>query len=126
MNEDLQKQIAESIKSFATAVGDVKDFTVAQAPDVIQQYLYWGIGKSVFTIALSAIVLFLSYKSIFKWTDQRMEYGMVKGGKLAAMLGGGFMSAAACVALITSAYDLVQILLAPKIYLIESAARLLK
>ena len=62
MNEELQKQLAQVISSIVTSVGEVKDFSVAQLPDIAQQYINYGIVSSAVWVVLCAIITVVSIK----------------------------------------------------------------
>ncbi len=62
MNEELQKQLAQVISSIVTSVGEVKDFSVAQLPDIAQQYINYGIVSSAAWVVLCTIITVISIK----------------------------------------------------------------
>lgn len=65
MNEELQKQLAQVISSIVTSVGEVKDFSVAQLPDIAQQYINYGIVSSAVWVVLCTIIAVVSIKVLF-------------------------------------------------------------
>lgn len=45
MNDQLQAQLSQILAQIMVSVGEVKDFSVAQLPDIAQQYITYGIWK---------------------------------------------------------------------------------
>jgi hypothetical protein len=125
MNEELQKQLAISIHEFSNTIGQAKDFAIDQAPDIIQQFLYWGIAQNVLTLVMTTTVVYLSYMATFKWANQEKDYHEWAVSKLACAVISGICIAASTISSIGAIYTLTQILISPKIYLIKEAAKLL-
>ena len=128
MNETLQNALAEILIK-ATETAEVAGaFVVAELPDVVQQLLMWKMVESiamclvgVLILIPSAVLLYRGITSKIPYFDQNDEptakMALTIIGGLAAILPGGFGFAALNL-------DWLQILIAPKIYLIEYAASL--
>jgi hypothetical protein len=67
MNDQLQAQVSQILAEIMTSVGEVKDFSFAQLPDIAQQYISYGlwvntfyaIGLVVFIIGLLVSIGFI-------------------------------------------------------------------
>jgi hypothetical protein len=53
MNDELSGKLTEILGAMQTAVGQAKDFTLAQLPDVVQSYVIYGRVWSLVCIALA-------------------------------------------------------------------------
>ena len=128
MNETLQKAVAVMIEKAVSGVDTAMNFLVAEIPDVIHQLLVWNLVKSVVTVVACLAVLFGIYL-VVRFINKKAEesehsdhFPTVIEGVLLGGLGG-----VPCV-LGISHYTLnaLQIWLAPKVWLIEYAAKLVK
>lgn len=137
MNEQLQQAVATLIEKAIQALESGADFLEAEIPDVIHQLLLWEAVKSFiqFFIAIALIVcsfycLYLQYKYWtervpMKYDSSRMEMRIERdSGPLflfnsffffPILMGFGMMD-----------FKWLQIWIAPKIFLIEYAAKLVK
>lgn len=126
MNEQLQNALALILGKTVTAAQAGAEFLMAELPDVIHQLLIWkaimsGL-QSLLAITLTVVGVY-GYYRLFKWDMKNSSYGE-KGFP-------SFLGGIAGVAVLTAAgflfsMDWLQILIAPKIYLIEYAASLTK
>ena len=125
MNEELQKQLAESIKGFTETLGGAADtaktFAQEQVPDVIHQYVMWGIISNLilFTVCIASTAVFIIVArklSKNKTIDMDMVY----------ILGGAFWLLPSVFGAVLTFKEMVFIYIAPKVWLIQEAARLLK
>lgn len=68
MNDQLQAQISQILAQIMVSVGEVKDFSVQQLPDIAQQYINYGIWTSGIYSVISFIFLvafiILAYKCL--------------------------------------------------------------
>ena len=55
MNDELQSQLSQILNQITTSVGEVKDFSVAQLPDIAQQYIRYGLWSSAFGAIASGV-----------------------------------------------------------------------
>ena len=126
--KETDQQLAEILKKGLEAAEKTGNFVVEQAPDLIQQLIVWKTCEYIFSILIS--IAFLFY--IYKWCKSAMkrygdlnnfidepEFFMFSIYSIVVILMFG-------TALFTSFFNLLQILLAPKIWLIEYAANLIK
>ena len=126
--KETDQQLAEILKKGLEAAEKTGNFVVEQAPDLIQQLIVWKTCEYIFWILISIAFLF----SVYKWHKSAMKrYGDLDGFidepeffiyciyAIAVIVIFG-------IALFTSFFNLLQILLAPKIWLIEYASQLIK
>ena len=112
MNEQLQAQITQILASIMTSVGEVKDFSVSQLPDIAQQYINYGIWSSSFYAAIYVIVLivcFLVGRKIIALMQRDEEMLLL----MAPVIVVAFFTA---FALLDSIHNLILVLTAPKVW----------
>jgi hypothetical protein len=122
MNDELQKALATILNKTTKGVEAGVDFLQRELPDVIQQLLIWHGVKSGITFT-AAIVLFAI---CIHWTVRGWKWSVKTEWEagpigLVAALPAMFLGFAAL-----ESIEWLQILLAPKLYLIEYAASLAK
>lgn len=123
MNDDLQKALAVILQKTTHAAETGAAFLQAELPEVIRQLLMWKAVQSFiwFALALTAcVILFRKSREYFKAHKVGSFDGFDLVGGLAA-IGSGLTFV---IAMLSTAW--LQILIAPKVYLIEYAARLAK
>ena len=126
--KETDQQLAEILKKGLEAAEKTGNFVVEQAPDLIQQLIVWKTCEYIFLILISIAFLF----SIYKWCKSAMkrygdlnnfidepEFLMFSIYSIVVILIFG-------IALFKSFFNLLQVLLAPKIWLIEYATNLIK
>jgi hypothetical protein len=65
MNDQLQAQLVTILAKILVSVGELKDFSLEQLPDIVQQYIAYGYWKSVAYICLNVLVLIVC--AIVSW-----------------------------------------------------------
>jgi len=130
MNEELKAQAIAALKEIIESAVRVKDFTVEQAPSVIQELLRWEMTESLLTTGFMIFIItifgLISYKTYQKHGFLNSRSDDVSGPGVVVLLSGiagaifGFSS------FLISDFVWLQILIAPKVYLIEYAAQLIK
>ena len=55
MNDQLQAQLSQVLAQIMVSVGEVKDFSVSNLPDIAQQYINYGIWKT----GITSVILFI-------------------------------------------------------------------
>jgi len=99
-------------------------FVIDQAPELIQQFYTWHIAQNIFGVLLGLFLFFVAYKVIIllgedesNWDTDFKLFGKHVG------MGTGIISSCIClfasIFLFCSIYQLIYILVAPKLYLIE-------
>lgn len=124
MNDELQKALLAIINSITNAVGKAVNFLSDQIPDVIHQLLMWKAVESFiwfiipFIVATSALVLAYFKEKEWKNNGDDFEQGIMWfiSGTISLI----------CFVISFTHMSWLQILIAPKIYLLEYAASLVK
>ncbi|EOI3556453.1 hypothetical protein ACMSZQ_002773 [Cronobacter dublinensis] len=128
MNEQANKILVELLQKASNGIDAAVSFSQAQVPDVVKQLLLWNSVSSalfqIFVIAFLAFYAWSSVKALNKLNNGALdEIGdglcvvwMVFGGIASLILFVGFWMN----------FDWLKIWLAPKLYLIEYAASLVK
>jgi hypothetical protein len=117
MNEELQKQLAQVISSIVTSVGEVKDFSVAQLPDIAQQYINYGIVSSAAWVVLCAIIAVISIKFLtlsFKKLNEPYDNDAYIPVAVSSFFGTVFST----IFFFVNLHDLILVLTAPKVWFI--------
>ena len=128
MNEKLQIALADIITKSVQTVEAAGQFILNEAPDVVQQLLVWKFVCSVISFSCFVILplilvsVFLLIASRTKDEDTRLfsYVATIVSGLVIWCLSAGISCGDG------NALDWVQIKLAPKIYLIEYASKLIR
>lgn len=125
MDKQLQQAVAALIEKSLKAFESGADFMAAQLPDVVQQLLMWHMALSA-TKAAAAVLLFVvlviatfkGYKVAKAYERMYDAWFLLAMGSTIGWIIGGFTT--------TALWNLtwLQIWVAPKIFLIEYAARM--
>ena len=143
MNETLQNALAEIITAALENAGAAKEFVLAEMPDVVQQLLIWKMTISliwfVFGLACLALIPLLLKHCLWLITERTTKDADWARSKnftyfnepSAAFVGNSILSViglalALLIGQLTINFEWLQIWLAPKVYLIEYAADLVK
>lgn len=129
MDQQLQAALAAILNKTMGAVESGVSFLQAELPDVIQQLLLWKLvwAAIVFAIATAIFLVWLvvGIRTTLKFERRAKSYeeghGWVTFGVIGIFIGMPSFATAMC-----GLYEILQIALAPKIYLIEYAASLAK
>lgn len=128
MNDDLQKQIAEILKQAVSAAQKGGEWIAGQIPDVLHQLIVWTAVQGAVALALEVALTICWVMFIprhFRWVsagsyrDDR-EFTYVPVGF--AALGSAIFYAC----LTGYVFDGLKALVAPKLFLLEYAAHVLK
>jgi hypothetical protein len=127
MNEQLQNTVNEVLLGAVEQAAKGAEFLKGQLPDVVQQLLMWNLVASLLMTAICSAGVIAAYLTTFKWADQTLDkYGRWKEAKVAAAIGGGIAGALLTVTAIVQMFNALKIWIAPKVWLIEYAASLVK
>ena len=131
MNET-DKQLAEILKKGLETAEKTGNFIVEQAPDLIRQLLIWKtVEYSVYVIlGISLIIYFYRWtkkvsKEMKENEDDFEDYFMDSFANILITIGQLSLLIAGIILIDENLQDLIQIVFAPKIYLIEYSAKLL-
>ena len=131
MNET-DKQLAEILKKGLETAEKTGNFIVEQAPDLIRQLLIWKtVEYSVYVIlGISLIIYFYRWtkkvsKEMKENEDDFEDYFMDSFANILITIGQLSLLITGIILISENLQDLIQIVFAPKIYLIEYSAKLL-
>lgn len=134
-NELLSKVLAENIQKASDGVGSAIDFTMDQAPEVIQQAIMWQITKSVtaFIISISALLFGVYLLQIARGIQRKnKERKLTRYHSDEFEDADGYFIISACIIFFAAPFALMscmsalKVWVAPKVWLIEYAASLIK
>lgn len=128
MNEQAQEVLAQMLQRVLDGVDSAVDFSQAQIPDVVEQLLMWHMVENFVWFSVGILVLFFSSLGMFKMVKKRKQIFNSEGAEFVFGFGGPviFFGIVSGFALILSNLDWLKILIAPKLYLLEYAAELIK
>jgi len=126
MNTDLENTANEALKAIISTTTEAKDFILSELPDVIQQLLMWKMAESIVhnIIPLTVIIIVTTngYKC-FIWCHKNNWAEKCFSWFMPSLL---FFVVGFIVSLIAINLVWLQIWVAPKVYLLEYAANLIK
>lgn len=121
----MQDALVSIIQKTQQGIDASVSFLSEQIPDVIQQLLMWQFAKNCLAVLLASVLPFLFVYFFKKVVEEEKNHPY--GGPLAPYcIIGGFVSAASLLFAIRCLFEALQIYIAPKVYLIEYAASLVK
>jgi len=127
MNET-DKQLAEILKKGLEIAEKTGNFIVEQAPDLIQQLLIWKTVQHSLTFIVGVVLTVAMYR-VFKkiYNDKKSDdYDYFDGIWESPFTWFGLITGLLItICCLSDFYNLIQIVFAPKIYLIEYSAKLL-
>lgn len=97
--------------------GQAIDIAMQQAPDIVNQLLMWKFAENATWFLFAILLIVLCIKSTKKYWDESDGAIILATGSLTIM---------GSVVFVLSLLEMIKIMIAPKIYLIEYAANLLK
>jgi hypothetical protein len=135
MNEKLQQALGDLLNNTMSGISSAKDFLVSELPEVIQQLLMWHAVYNfiLFVIALLFIINFFICGYVLmkkiKWVSEKKDdWGdsqISKQGIFGIVY--GILSLVSCLVALTNLnFIWLKIWVAPKVWLIEYAANLVK
>ena len=124
MNEQLQNTINDALLGLISSATSAQDFLLAEIPEVIRQLLMWKFAESFLYFSFSLAALGISvwaYRKLWIATKDMYE-------KEVARFAAGGIGGLSVLIVVVEAFSLtwLQIWIAPKVYLIEYAATLVK
>lgn len=119
MNEQAQKILVDLLQKASNGIDSAVSFSQAQIHDVVQQLIQYKIYSYSIRIAIFSMMLVFCV-ALFVWIKKRREDNSVAITILViAFLFASF-------ALLVNIQNLIQVIIAPKVWLIEYAASLVK
>ena len=122
MNEELGNQLA----TFVASLNHGTQFAVANAPEVIQQFILVNIIQRSLGIVLCLSIIAVSYYFACVFKHKNDPYSDASMSQFMAYALGGLFSSLAFICLCYDIQNLILIYFAPKVFLIEQAAGFLK
>lgn len=124
MNEQLQETVNTILTKALSIADETGEFLVEQVPDVVNQLLIWEATASAIGMASWIIIVFLYSRGCVRlWnSDHDVQSADVLGG----MVIFGILMSLLLLVIIEVSFDWLKILVAPKLYLLEYAATLVK
>ncbi|QRD99775.1 hypothetical protein [Salmonella enterica] len=119
MNEEAQKILVDLLKKATDGIDSAVAFSQAQIPDVVQQLIQYKLisyGLRVFSFAVIMIACII----IFQWIRKRREDNSISIVVTVVVF---FFSA---FSFVINVQNVIQITIAPKVWLLEYAASLVK
>lgn len=129
--EELEKTLAAILKKSMEIASQTGEFVMEQAPMLLQEFYQWHLAKNIFFVILFPLIFYIIY-SLFKYAGQKeldkYEYPNKMFNRyydwedVWPILGMVVIFIYGIVGLIQtfiSIYNIIFILVAPKIYLIE-------
>ena len=123
MQEELQGKLVEILTQIQSTVGQAKDFTLQQLPDIAQSYIYYGMAASVVWFLIGIGLCYLSYFLYKKtqepkdsWSDDTFAEGFVSA--ISGVIG--------VIVTVVALQNLLLVWFAPKVWLLKEIAVLLK
>lgn len=129
MKEELQLKLVEIINHIISGVSAAKDFTLSELPDVVTTFMAFSRAWETFNwLALAVAFGCALYVAIAKGykSDKKDRYGSTADSAIAAMIVGTAASTLLGVSLIVQTKYLLLVWLAPKVYLIQTIAQMIK
>lgn len=134
MNEQAQQLLVDLIQKASNGIDGAVAFSQAQIPDVVHQLLVWNFASSIITQVVCVLVItsivFVILKSISdrkkgeEWTSG--DYGLSSIAFDAVIFICSIVITPIAILVFLFNFDWLKIWLAPKLYLIEYAASLVK
>ncbi|WP_234262273.1 hypothetical protein [Klebsiella aerogenes] len=125
MNEQANKILVELLQKAANGIDAAVSFSQAQLPDVVEQLMHWKMASyslQILTCLLIIVAMVFLFKKSCKWfKDYKKE-----GFGILGMIASPIVSAPCAIIFFISTGNLIQLWIAPKIWLIEYAACLVK
>ena len=116
-NTSLETVLADMLQAAQTATGKAIDFTIQQAPDVIQQYVLWAQVKAGFWIFACFIATLICIGVMLRhWRTFAVD------AKIATTVTAGFLTLFTCLTI----SDSLMVFIAPKAWLLKEAIRLVR
>jgi len=132
MTEELAQKANEALIEIINGAIATKEFVIEQAPDVVEQLLMWHMTMSLVWFSLGALLaasMIWFIAALIRACRENAEEGVIfalmdgtEGGILAAPI----ILTPISIVVAFANLSWLQILIAPKLYLIEYAANLVK
>ncbi len=130
MNEELSNKLQETLIGLIDSTTSAAEFVQSEIPEVLEQLLMWKMGEGIFFICLGlffALITYLLRKPTVKgWNDDYESGDADTAWAELRTIGLIWFSIVSVIIIAISTLTVLKIWLAPKVYLIEYAASLIK
>jgi len=129
MNEELQRQLVSILSGISGAVSKASDFALSQLPDIAQQYVLYGRVLYTAWFITSLLVALASAWVIIKFgvlSKAVNKYGDFSCSRILVLLIGTSVLIVFIVFIIASAAPAALVWFAPKVWLLQELAHLVK
>lgn len=118
MSNELDQVLSKAIEKGIEMAEKTGEFVIDQAPDLIQQFYHWHIAKEslVILVCITIAILFIKIWNKFFDSDEYEELDEGAAIYLAFMV---IILIISFIISISALLELLQIIIAPKLYLIE-------
>jgi len=123
MNDELQSKLVEVLTGISEGVSQAKDFAIEQLPDVAQQYIMFGMVWETSLLALYAT--FIALIAFGLWKLWRSDAADVETVAFSTIFGGGTL-VLLLIAFVIQLKPVLLVWFAPKLYLLQGIAGLVK
>jgi len=127
MNSELQSTLNDALVSVIEGAATAKDFILAETPEVVEQLLAWHLFKYGLLMGVGVLLL-LSVGIYWRFVVKKWEWMERNCIEVVFVVGGAVGTAFATIIAFSECINItwLQILIAPKLYLLEYAASLVK
>lgn len=123
----LESKVVEVITDLTANITQAKDFVLGEIPSIFKEYLTYYTYKYLFIEGVLLVLILLSIYSLWKWIPNDSKWDKDEQGNREFMwvLLVGILIVSIIYLLSNSLY-LIQILVAPKLWLLENISSLIK
>lgn len=133
MNEQMNNAIVEVINKVTSGVEGAIEFSKEQIPDVLEQLLMWNMCESIMWLVIGLVLVVTSVKMFFGWNSRKKvilssDYCGEDKEDLQTIWWVVLIviGVAGIPFVIYNTLEIIKIIVAPKLYLLEYAADLVK
>jgi len=129
MNSELDQTANEALRALIDNAASAKEFILAELPEVVQQLLMWKTAESIAYCILSlCMAVSVSVAIRWQWKNREAHFKstVVTASDGAVYMVNLFLAAPIIAAVVHWNLTWLQIWIAPKVYLLEYAADLVK
>ena len=128
MNSETDKQIAEILKKGLEVAEKSGNFVIEQAPDLVKQLITYKTVETSICVLIEITLMYLIFryfKYLYKKNNEDSDFIIYDEFHIIGMIITSLMGIFLFFAFITDISNLIQLIFAPKIYLLEYIAKLL-
>jgi len=115
MNKNTEKQLEAAITKGLEIAERGGEFVIDQAPEILREFYKWHITLDLVIILISFPILAISIFYLYKWITDTDRWGEYENKGMPSI----FLGIGSFLFFIGYSLDLIKILIAPKLYLIE-------